>query len=329
MTRCTFISALVAVLLLPALTLAESAAEDTSADVGWEQFDDPSFDPAEALAEDAAVSGEEMLDAPSDSEILGSVSAETTVNNPSTQIELEPSSGVSATQSSGIVLGPRGVDDGGRAGRLHTVAGGDTLWDLAAAYLGTPWVWPSVWIDNDDIDNPHLILPGNKIWITANEMRVVTDAEAESFLTPVADSDANESSLAMDDSMMGEAEPMPVAAFDDSMDAPVDGMDEPSTLDAFPVAIPGASSQASMSGRRVTVVRREQMGFVSADRFAAATSIVGSPTERSLLSQGDDVILGLGEGDVWVCRGVDGDPVGARRHVRKRERTTGTGGGGH
>ncbi|CAM9102422.1 unnamed protein product, partial [Discosporangium mesarthrocarpum] len=54
----------------------------------------------------------------------------------------------------------------------HTVAKGDTLWDLSAAYLGTPWVWPSVWIDNDDIANPHLILPGDKIWITANEMRV-------------------------------------------------------------------------------------------------------------------------------------------------------------
>ena len=59
------------------------------------------------------------------------------------------------------------------------------MWDLSAAYLGTPWVWPSVWIDNGDIANPHLILPGDKIWITANEMRVVSDEEAESFLEPL------------------------------------------------------------------------------------------------------------------------------------------------
>ena len=62
-----------------------------------------------------------------------------------------------AAQKKSIVLGPEGVDDEGRVGRLHTVTRGDTLWDVSAAYLGTPWVWPSVWIDNHDIANPHLI----------------------------------------------------------------------------------------------------------------------------------------------------------------------------
>ncbi len=87
-----------------------------------------------------------------------------------------------AAQKKSIVLGPEGVDDEGRVGRLHTVTRGDTLWDVSAAYLGTPWVWPSVWIDNHDIANPHMIHPGDRIWITANEMRVVSDDEADAFL---------------------------------------------------------------------------------------------------------------------------------------------------
>ena len=184
--------------------------------------------------------------------------------------------------ASGIVLGPRGIDDEGRAGRLHTVAKGNTLWDLSNAYLGTPWVWPSVWIDNDDIANPHLIVPGDKIWITANEMRVVTDAEAEAFLATAAE--------------MAAAPPV----FDDAPVAAFDGTDEPSTLEAFPVAVPGMQSQSASSGRRVTVVQREAMGFMSADEYDGASSIVDSPVERTFLAQGDEVVIGVGEGDVEI-----------------------------
>lgn len=79
-------------------------------------------------------------------------------------------------------LGPRGTDASGQKGRLHTVARGDTLWDISDAYLGTPWVWPSVWQDNPEIPNPHRIFPGDKLWITSTAMRRVTDAEAAALL---------------------------------------------------------------------------------------------------------------------------------------------------
>jgi hypothetical protein len=80
-------------------------------------------------------------------------------------------------------LGPVGYDAKGRAGRIHEVALGDTLWDVSDAYLGTPWVWPSIWKDNDEIENPHLIHPGDKIWVSPYEMRRVTDAEADMLLS--------------------------------------------------------------------------------------------------------------------------------------------------
>ena len=65
-----------------------------------------------------------------------------------------------------VALGKIGYDEQGRSGRIHVVVPGDTLWDISDAYLGTPWVWPSVWTDNRDIENPHFIVPGDRIWIS-------------------------------------------------------------------------------------------------------------------------------------------------------------------
>jgi hypothetical protein len=81
-----------------------------------------------------------------------------------------------------VVLGPVGTDEKGRTGRIHTVAPGDTLWDISEAYLGTPWVWPSIWKENPSVPNPHRIYPGNRIWISPTEMQRVTDAQADEMI---------------------------------------------------------------------------------------------------------------------------------------------------
>ncbi len=80
-----------------------------------------------------------------------------------------------------VALGPQGTDDSGRTGRIHTVVRGDTLWDISEAYLGTPWVWPSIWKENPRVANPNRIYPGNRLWIAPGEMRQLTDAEADSL----------------------------------------------------------------------------------------------------------------------------------------------------
>jgi hypothetical protein len=300
MTRCILIFALIAAFLLPTVTLAEATdapvALEASEEPGWDQFDDPSFDPA-------AVS-EAVTDEPSDGELLESGAVG---SRPDQGVEFEFPAAPRMTRGSGTVLGPHGIDDQGRAGRLHSVVSGDTLWDLTAAYLGTPWVWPSVWIDNDNIDNPHLILPGDKIWITANEMRVVTDAEGQSYLVPGGPAAADDfdpmmepdgstldGSTLVGDSLAGSDEAAPLAAFE--------GMnpDESSTLATFPVIVPGAAMQPTSGGRRITIARRESMGFVTSEQLDGASTIVGSPVERVYLAAGDDVILGAGEGEVEI-----------------------------
>lgn len=51
---------------------------------------------------------------------------------------------------------------------VHTVKKGDTLWDITRMYLETPWKWPIVWATNQDITNPHLIFPGDRVIISRN-----------------------------------------------------------------------------------------------------------------------------------------------------------------
>lgn len=54
------------------------------------------------------------------------------------------------------------------APEAYVVVKGDTLWDISAMYLDNPWLWPRLWQVNPEIENPHLIYPGDKlslIWI--------------------------------------------------------------------------------------------------------------------------------------------------------------------
>ena len=159
-----------------------------------------------------------------------------------------------------VELGVVGYDSAGRRGRIHLVVVGDTLWDISDAYLGTPWVWPSIWQDNQEIENPHLIHPGDRIWITPSEMRRISGSEADALLAgqPASADEAPELDLAFEPEVEAERPP------------------------------------------DYSVPDREVVGLLEIEQLEAAGTIVSAVPDKMMLSHMDHIYISRGEGETAI-----------------------------
>ncbi len=66
-----------------------------------------------------------------------------------------------STPAKGPIVFKRSIQLKPNYPQRYTVALDDTLWDIASRFLKSPWRWPEVWQKNPQIDNPHLIYPGD------------------------------------------------------------------------------------------------------------------------------------------------------------------------
>jgi hypothetical protein len=182
-----------------------------------------------------------------------------------------------------------GISPDGKKGRIHTVVKGDTLWDISASYLGTPWIWPSVWKENADIPNPHLIYPGDRLWITEGEMRKLTPEEAEQFMAAARDAES--------------AVPAAAALPPEPVTTPQEPSDPFAALDSADSAVE----------RYIEVKDIDRYSFVTEEEFTRGSgAVLGAHRPNYWSSQHQRVIVGVGEGLAHV-----GDTYGFFR-VRRR-----------
>jgi len=166
-----------------------------------------------------------------------------------------------------------GISPDGKKGHIHTVVKGDTLWDITETYLGTAWVWPSIWKEND-IQNPHRIYPGDVLWITEGEMRKLTPEEAEAFMRAA----------------QGSA-PVPAAP------GGMPGFDDEEAPDPFAAL---DSSDSSVE-RYVEIKDLHRRSFVTAEEMQqGGGAIMGSHRPNYWSSQRQRTIVSMGEGQTQI-----------------------------
>jgi len=98
--------------------------------------------------------------------------------------------GVSISAETGTSLAPMLAGQSGSASDIalnpdhperYVVKRGDTLWDISAMFLRDPWYWPEIWQVNPQVENPHLIYPGDVLVLVYlnGKPRIMLERSAE------------------------------------------------------------------------------------------------------------------------------------------------------
>jgi hypothetical protein len=146
--------------------------------------------------------------------------------------------------------------------RQYTVQKGDTLWDIASLFLKDPWFWPEIWYQNPQVENPHLIFPGDILTLiyVDGQPRIVASKPGQA--TPAGTSVVSDG-----------AGPLPVVRLSPSI--------RTEEIEASIDTIPGDAIRQFLSKPRV----------ITKEELKDAPYILGSDDEHLILGQGNRVYV--------------------------------------
>ena len=150
--------------------------------------------------------------------------------------------------------------------RKYVVQKGDTLWGIANVFLKDPWFWPEIWYQNPQVDNPHLIFPGDILTLiyVDGQPRIVVDKSGQQ----VAGTPTGAAPVVSDDRGA-----LPVVRLSPSVRS--------EAIEASIDTIPGDAIRQFLTKPRV----------VTKEEAEAAPYILGSDDQHLILGQGNSVYV--------------------------------------
>jgi hypothetical protein len=140
--------------------------------------------------------------------------------------------------------------------RQYTVKKGDTLWDISNLFLQDPWYWPEIWQKNPQLQNPHLIFPGDVLTL------VYVDGQPQILVNDTQHKEVQQAS--------GD---LPVKKLSPSV--------RTSALEASIPSIPGDAIRQFLSKPRI----------VTKEQLENAPRIIGSDEKHLILGSGNRVYI--------------------------------------
>lgn len=168
---------------------------------------------------------------------------------------LEQQTEISAVDDS--ELKPAGIQLRDNRPLQYTVKKGDTLWDISSQFLRDPWFWPEIWHKNQQVENPHLIYPGDVLTLIFVDGRPQMVVKTESQKATSSTSERGMKVVKLSPSIRTQG------------------------LDASVVTIPGDAIRQFLSKPRV----------VTKEELDSAPYILGSADEHLMMAQDNTVYI--------------------------------------
>ncbi len=157
----------------------------------------------------------------------------------------------------------------------YTVVSGDTLWDISSKFLNSPWYWPKVWSLNPQIENPHLIYPGN----------VLSFRMTGQISVPGMEDDFGADAMMTEDEF---GETSEKARTGRTLD------DRPESFKDY-VQLGGKYRINKFKRMATTLFKPQVFGFLDKIDLENKGKVIGSFETKELLSTGDKIYVQLGE----------------------------------